>query len=73
MVDYGEPYQSPDGSLVEHQQVEDSENGVENGFVSQQTAIHLAIVNQHEDVVEAFIEHKGVNKLYLVELVLSGL
>lgn len=64
VLDYGEPYQSPDRSLTEAADSEErsyDEDLVINLEVSQQTAIHLAIVNHHEEVVEAVIQHKGTH------------
>lgn len=62
VLDYGEPYHSPDTSLVDSSgQEEEYCNDNDGATVSQQTPIHLAIVNQHEAVVEAFIQHKGTS------------
>lgn len=64
VLDYGEPYQSPNASLddpLDEYETSLSDDG--NVMVSQQAPIHLAIVNHHEAVVEAFIQHKGKSAL----------
>ncbi|XP_067934786.1 rabankyrin-5-like [Watersipora subatra] len=66
LLDYGAPYQSAEESALELDEEEDEEEEedsygdsyTEGVVASQQTAIHLAIVNQHETVVEAFLQHK---------------
>lgn len=69
VLDYGIPYQSPDRgqSVTEyHHQVEldDEEDTTSipdaDVIVSLQTPIHLSIVNRHETVTQAFIDHKGM-------------
>lgn len=68
VLDYGVPYQSPDSNERttpphdDHQvELEDDEEETPSvpTVLSLQTPIHLAIVNGHEAVTQAFIDHKG--------------
>lgn len=73
MQDYGEPYLSAGEDLqtLSYDDEYENEANKSDEEVSLQTPIHLAIVNSHIAVVEAFIEHKGNYRL-LVGAIVSG-
>lgn len=72
VLDYGLPYQSPDrdgitpteihhqGELEDGDEEETALIPADDAVVSLQTPIHLSIVNRHEAVTQAFIDHKGI-------------
>ena len=58
-MDYGQPFEALQISEPEEKIHAQTEITLDESQASQQTPVHLAIINHHEEVVEAFIKHKG--------------